>query len=122
MGDISQLPFHPDMTPTPGTPISYHLCDGIQTPIAVFDIGALFITAVGAAFTPYFFKGTKKWISWINCVGAGVLLGTCFFHYMPEVREQFSKMEGRYKRDGIKPNPWDHHALFFEICTCAGFL
>jgi hypothetical protein len=75
------------------------------------DIASVWLIPMVGAFTPYFLKKSAALISWINCVGAGILLGTCFFHYMPEVQEEFTKL----------PN-YDKHDLYFELFTVSGFL
>lgn len=72
----------------------------LRLSIALLDILGTFIVAGLAVFIPYFFenvncfkKNSQRLISIINCIGAGILLGTCFFHYMPEVRHEFEKVE-----------------------------
>lgn len=74
------------------------------------DILLVFALAIFAAFLPYLVNSTKRVITWINCVGAGILLGTCFFHLMPEVKETFDEQ-------CYKPKE-----LAFEIFVLGGFL
>jgi len=90
---------------------SHSNCKSLDNNIVFVDIATVWLVPMVGAFTPYFLKKSAALISWINCVGAGILLGTCFFHYMPEVQEEFTKL----------PN-YDKHDLYFELYTVSGFL
>jgi len=78
--------------------------------VAGTDIFLVFILAVIAAFFPYFVATSRQVISWINCLGAGILLGACFSHLLPEVKESFQ--EQCYEAD----------KLDFEMFVLVGFL
>jgi len=95
----------PDLLPGP--------CSNLDGRIVAADILGIWLVAFISAFLPYFpfVKQNQRMISLINCLGAGILLGTCFFHYMPEVREEFERTAG-----------YDPHALHFELYTICGFL
>ena len=89
------------------------LCEELRTPLVWTDIIVLFSVAFIAAFAPYipWVTYNQVYISVINCIGAGILLGTCFFHYMPEVQEKY-----------MHSKDYDPHSLVFELWTMTGFL
>ena len=99
------------MTTNTTTTNSNDNCSDLSTTIILTDIISIFTVPFLSAFTPYLIYNSKKIISWVNCIGAGVLLGTCFFHLIPEIREEFTKLKN-----------YDEHDLKFELFTLLGFL
>lgn len=63
----------------------------IQTPVAFMWCLIIFLVSMSSVMSPYVMtkETTNKFKTVINCVGAGALLGTCFFHLMPEVLEAY---------------------------------
>ena len=70
-------------------------CDKLQWDIALIDIALMFFLPLAACFFPYYSKlpmfsclNVDAYVSWINCMGAGILLGTSFFHLLPEISNE----------------------------------
>lgn len=58
--------------------------------IAISWMVLIFISSFLATMIPYIFKlNNTNFTSFINCIGAGALLGTCFFHLFPEIIELY---------------------------------
>ena len=90
-------------------------CNNLDMVVVVADISLVWIIPLAGAFLPYILsrlqiKNNPNCISCINCVGAGILLATCFFHLWPEIQEEFQDLPG-----------YDKHDRKFELWTIKGY-
>ena len=92
-------------------------CELEPTVVAVDVLSVFLLSGLVVSF-PYILKTRhhrklKKLIPWWNSFGAGVFLGTLFFHLIPETREKFAASSSSHS-DGLD--------LSVESVLVTGFL
>jgi len=86
--------------------------------VVAVDILSVFLLSIIVVTIPFLLKQRRheklrKIIPWWNSFGAGIFLGTLFFHLIPETRESFANSSVSNS---------DNHDLSFEAVLITGFL
>jgi hypothetical protein len=86
--------------------------------VVAVDILSVFLLSIIVVTIPFILKQRRheklrKIIPWWNSFGAGIFLGTLFFHLIPETRESFANSSVSNS---------DKHDLSFEAVLITGFL